>query len=301
MATEARTTAPRTGAPTYCLAVNRNGTLSAATFDSDGQWSTLQPQQVGITDSPAMVRYLGRTYCLHQGSPGDRRLWFCEVTWSPGTSPSLTFHDDLRVVPEVFMTNSPAATVYRGRLYCAYRGPDAEGGLLSHLMFDGRQWTIPKTSYPDIPITDSPALVVYQDRLYCLYRRFDGWLHQTSFDGERWEGDRSSAAPVTANPGVAVYDDKLYLLRQERRQGWLLCRFFDGFGWSPDQAPDVGLANSPAAVVVSGGPKDLLYCLHQGRSGDGVWCTRFDGLGWARDTKVFDANLSASPGVGRLA
>ncbi|WP_146057186.1 sialidase family protein [Streptomyces sp. SM14] len=300
MATEAKSaTVPDTTAQNFCVAVNQDGVLSATTFDSNNYWGELQRQDVGITGSPALVNYYGRNYCVHQGA-GDGKLWYGEFTWD---APRLKWLFDAQVSPEVSVSGSPAVAVYEGLVYCVYRGSE---DMLYCVSFDGTTWSEPTKVTPEIKLTANPSLAVFREKLYCAYQQSggSGWIYYASFDGKSWTGGTLiENYGMSASPALIEYRGYLWILHQEYGdRGWLWSGFFDGVKWGKDTpVADVGMADSPALTVSSGDP-ETLYCLHRGRGGNrDLWLSRYNGTEWFKDQVKIQGNLSASPGVVRIA
>jgi hypothetical protein len=106
-------------------------------------------------------------------------------------------------------------------------------------------------------------------------------------------GTRSLEAQATSV--IAVFH------QGQQQDGHLWESYFNGTIWEPDgQLQNVGMINSPSAVVYDGG----LYVFHQGvdiqtsikQLGDNImWYSYFDGTSWYPDAPIDGAAISSSP------
>lgn len=232
----------------------------------DGQtWSKDQliphaSNAYGLSDSPALVVYHGKLYCVRQGRDDSGWLWcstFDGTSWSkdaliPNSSNAYG------------LSSSPALAVFRDKLYCVRQGRDDSGWLWCGI-FDGESWSkdalIPSAT-DAYGLSSSPALAVYNGKLYCVRqgRGDSGWLWCGTFDGNSWSKDQliptsSDAYGLSSSPALVVFNGKLYCFRQGRDDsGWVWCGTFNGTSWStdtlvPSSSNAFGISDSPAVAI----------------------------------------------------
>ncbi|MFP2925679.1 trypsin-like peptidase domain-containing protein [Pyxidicoccus sp. 3LG] len=250
----------------------------------------------GTSGPPSVVAYREKLYCIREGRDDSGWVWcatFDGTTWSPGD----------QLIPSASgaygTTGSPAAAVFRGKLYCVREGRD-DSGWVWCATFDGTNWSgdqLISTSGGTLGTSGPPTLVVFQNRLYCIRegRSDRGWLWCTSTtDGITWTTDslipsNGNAFGTSGPPALATYRGLLYCVRQGRDDsGWVWCATFDGTNWSGDQlipngSDAYGVTGSPALVVYN----DILYCIREGRSNSGqLWVATYDGTTWSTDRRL---------------
>ena len=246
-------------------------------------------QNVGISNSPAVIEYNGTLYCFHQGSNNNSQLWY-------STFDGTNWAQDIKV-SNVGMGASPAVINYNGKLYCFHQGYRSNGKLW-YSTFDGTSWAQDK-QVQNVGMSDSPAVIEYNGILYCFHQgsNNNSQLWYSTFDGTNWAQDiKVSNVGMGASPAVINYNGKLYCFHQGyRSNGKLWYSTFDGTSWAQDkQVQNVGISNSPAVINYN----EKLYCFHQESNNNGeLWYSTFDGTSWAQDKQVQNVGISNSPAV----
>jgi hypothetical protein len=93
-------------------------------------------------------------FCLHQGSSSNGQLWYTGVT-----AGSSSFRPDQQV-PNVGMSDGPAAAVFNNRLYCFHQGDSNNGQLWYTSTADGTNWATDQ-HVANVGISAGPALAVW--------------------------------------------------------------------------------------------------------------------------------------------
>jgi len=147
-----------------------------------------------MKESPSAVLWQDGIAVFHQA--GNGQLW---RTFSSDGNSWGTTHTDAQV-PNVGMSGSPSAVVYKGSLYVFYQGFNNSGGLWYTVSGDSINWT-QHTPVPNLQMKESPSAVLWQGGIQVFHQAGNGQLWRTfSSDGNSW-GTTQTDAQV---PGVGM-------------------------------------------------------------------------------------------------
>jgi hypothetical protein len=183
-------------------------------------------------------------------------------------------------IENVYLSDSPALTVFKDKLYLAYQGKDFNHQFWYITTCDGVNWSEP-IQISNIRLSCSPALAVFNNKLYVVYQDENekGQLwYTTTYDGEVWtEQKQIQNVGMSYSPALAVFDDKLYLAHQGPcRLGKLwYTATNDGEKWHEEKQTKSSyilcMSYSPALA----GFGDSLYLAYAGPMRNGnIWYTK---------------------------
>lgn len=149
-------------------------------------------------------------YVFHQGSGKNGQVWY--VTSSNGANWAAD-----QQIPNVGMSASPSAVVFKDILYLFYQG-SRESGELWCQTFNGSAWSSAR-KLTSVGITASPSAVVFATgKLYLFHRgpRQTGelWVTSTS-DGTNWSADQQiNGVSASWSPGAVEAMGRLNVFYQ---------------------------------------------------------------------------------------
>lgn len=193
------------------------------------------------------------------------------INWNPAQK--LT--DKASELPAWGTYDDPAATVYNGELYLAYK---------SHMDINAKKcngnacdtptgWTdLGKIAPEDDSWANDPFLTVYDTKLHLVYRwsaKFGSGnnIRYTSYDGV-WSPHIdviSKTTQATTNPSVAGYDGRLYVSYTQSAGTSILnifvksCETCDGTDWSDEISTSSVNENDHTRLIVYDGILYLFY------------------------------------------
>ena len=202
---------------------------------------------------------------FHQGINESGQLWYAYFdgkTWAPDVQ-----------VPNVGLSESPSAVALPGGGISVFHQGINGSGQLWYSYYNGKTWApdvqVPIGNFSDLPISTLPGggisgisgspsavalpgggiSVFYQVASILFYSYFDGktWapIAQLNIPGVREFGIAGSPSAVALpGGGISVFHQGI----NESGQLWYV--YYNGKTWAPDvQVPNVGMSNSPSAVV----------------------------------------------------
>ena len=147
---------------------------------------------------PAVCVYNNYLYVVYKG-PSSNKLYTARydgTTWRGNYS--INDQSDGKIDPK--SDDSPAAAVYKDRLYVIYKGNNSDD---LYTCYDDGEWHGDKkiADQPggkDPKSSDPPGATVYNDRLYLVYKGSSSDdLSTCYYDGSEWHGNKK----ITDQPG----------------------------------------------------------------------------------------------------
>ncbi|KAG5813370.1 hypothetical protein H9Q74_003275 [Fusarium xylarioides] len=255
-------------------------TFNGQTWSKDTKvWS----YRLHITDGFCLASFQKKLFIFHLNPRGKSQLFYeSHVSGNKWTRGAVT------AVPNTVTSPGMCAVTFRGKLYLFHHGIPPE--KLRYNVFDGRIWE----GDTDINIDDVRVgftAIVFNDKIYLFYLVKYGpssaRYSYVTFDGTRWEKERTLLRAATSGVTAAVYQNKLYLIHRgyvgaEFRQLWY--NVFDGVRWTTF-SKETGAMRIPDCDDVEGDIssvvyEDKMYVFYKKVGDSGVYRHVFDGSKW---------------------
>lgn len=234
------------GRPALATVVDANGKQTlymawrGADFDAkiywasttDGKnWTSQQFISSGPTEdvtterAPALIAFNGRLYAAWRGAKPELLKTADEqirIAYLDGTNWSKPV-----VVPNAGSTDSPAMTVFNGKLYMAWKGgstgklfPPSETTVYVTRTQDGKSWdTI--TQPRDVGSHFAPALTVFSGKLYMAWKsHLNTTISYAIFDGDTTWSDSSTILAIGTGDSPAICSHRLNGLAEHLVATW---------------------------------------------------------------------------------
>jgi hypothetical protein len=187
--------------------------------------------------------------------------------------------EGVKRVPDAYLSCSPSAVAYKGRIHLAWQGANYTGVIWYRTFDGGNNWS-PQSPMDGPRCTESPSLVTYNDQLsvYHQGQANDGSLWSVEYVNGGWPGQtkrRVDGVGMSASTAAIAVKDKMYVFHKAWGGGkWMWCSFYDykDQKWSGDiPFSDMEMSCNPSVVEFNGS----LFVFHQsGREQRELYCKK---------------------------
>lgn len=233
-------------------------------------------------------------YVFHQASDGSGNVFFSYFDGQSWGSDTL--------VPNMQTNAGVSPVCFNGQIYC-FHGGFTNSSLYCNI-FDGTNWS-GDTAVPNTDMSFTPSGIVYNGSIYVFHHGEgeNGQLWYNITDGQgHWAGDvRVPNTELWHGPATVVSNSQILCFHQGHEGSggdnnlWVNTLGTDGNWQGDQQVPNVGMSDSPNAIISGGN----VVVFHQGDSDDRqLWYNLLaPGSGWQGDRQIPNVDMVNGPGA----